>query len=204
MGVKSNFQLNKTQKDILIGTILGDSGLKYRGRHCRLHVKHSINQLSLVEYKREVFKNITSMKINKFIQKVKGKDYGFAEFVTLTHSQFTEYHKIFYKEGKKIVPRSIKDMLKTPLSLAVWFMDDGAADYAGATLQTHCFSLQEVEIIRKTIKDNFSLETTKRKNKKKWIIYFPKSTMNSLKKIIQPYMLKQFYYKLIPYEIRWA
>lgn len=199
---KETFKLNKLQRSVLVGTILGDGGLRYRGHNCRLHIKHSARQLSLVRYKHKVFRNITSMKISEFTQAVGEKDYNFAEFVTLTHSEFTKYYDCFYPLNKKIVPSDIDKILIDPLSLAVWFMDDGAADYAGASLQTHSFSKTDVEELRKTLKLNFGLETTSRLNKGGWIIYFLKSTMLKLRKQIDAHMLEEFKYKLVPYSVR--
>lgn len=200
--VKDRFQLSDIQKDVLVGTLLGDGNLSYRGRNCRLHIKHSLNQLVLVDYKRKVFEDITSMKVRKFTQAVGEKDYNFAEFVTLTHPEFSKYHNLFYPSGKKSIPRDIDKLLITPLSLAVWFMDDGAADYAGASLQTHSFTEEDVVRLMKVLKLNFEIYTTKRLNKGSWIIYFPKASMKRLRQLIGVHMLEEFKYKLIPYSIR--
>jgi len=199
---KNLFKLNEIQKQVLIGTLLGDGGLRFRGRDCRLHIKHSINQISLVNYKREVFKNITSMEVNVFKQAVGKTDYSFAEFVTLTHPEFTHYHNLFYLSSKKIVPKNIDSLLVEPLSLAIWLMDDGSAEYAGASLQTHGFTEEEVKRLVKTIFLNFGIETNKRLNKGKWIIYFPKASMSKLQRITNNYLLKDFEYKLVPYSTR--
>ena len=107
-----------------------------------------------------------------------------------------------YPLNKKIVPDNIDKLLVDPLSLAVWFMDDGAADYAGASLQTHSFGKLDVEKLRRTLKLNFGLKTTSRLNKGWWIIYFLKSTMPRLHKQIDRYMLEDFKYKLVPYSVR--
>src|SRR3989338_3553721 len=149
---KASFVLSEEQKSVLVGTLLGDGGIRFRGNNCRLHVKHALKQLSLVNFKRKIFENITSMDVSVFNQKVGEKEYSFAEFVTLTHPEFTTYYRMFYQSSKKIIPADIHKMLVSPLSFAVWFMDDGSADYAGATLQTHCFSKIEVEKLINVIK----------------------------------------------------
>lgn len=200
--IKALFKLDEIQRNVLIGTALGDGGLRYRGKDCRLHVKHSFNQISLVEYKRRVFRNITSMGISVFTQTIGGRDYSFAEFVTLTHPEFTKCHNLFYSSSKKIVPKEINRLLTDPLSLAVWLMDDGAADHAGASLQTHSFTKVEVETLIKVLKSNFKLDVTKRMNKGKWIIYFPKASMRRLHQIVDKHMLEDFRYKLVPYSLR--
>lgn len=200
--IKSGFKLNSIQKNILVGTLLGDGNIQLKGKFARLHVKHSANQLSLVEYKRMIFRNISTMKIRVFKQKVGKKDYNFAEFVTLTHPEFLKFHNLFYPNHKKQVPKNIKNLLKSPISLATWIMDDGSAEYAGVSLQTHSFSQKEVDILRDTIELNFGIRTGRRLNKGKWIIYFAKACLSRLKEIVEKVMLPEFRYKLIPYSVR--
>lgn len=102
---KNSFSLNQIQQSVLIGTLLGDGGIRFHGNEARLHIKHSFNQLPLVEYKYDVFRNISSMKVRVFTQAIGKIDYKFAEFVTLTHKEFSYYHHMFYPSGKKIVPK---------------------------------------------------------------------------------------------------
>jgi len=199
---KDAFSLSNKQKSVLVGTLLGDGGLRDRGLNCRLHIKHSANQVELVRYKHQIFSNITSMPVIIFSQVVGTKNYSFAEFVTLTHPSFTFYHDLFYPKDKKIIPSNIGEILTDPLSLAIWIMDDGSAEYAGLSLQTHCFTKCEVSLLIKVIKHNFNLLATMRLNRGKWIIYFPKNQMDNLRKVVKEFILPQFLYKLIPYQTR--
>ena len=199
---KESFKLSKIQKAVLVGTLLGDGGLRFRGKNCRLHIKHAKRQLPLVIYKRKIFSSITSMQTRLFNQFVGEKEYSFAEFVTLTHPVFTEYYSLFYRKAKKIVPINIGQLLTNPLSLAVWIMDDGSAEYAGLSIQTHSFNREEVERLIEVIRLNFRIETTKRLNKRKWIIYFPKSSLPKLNLVLKGLILPEFRYKLIPYSIK--
>ena len=161
--MKSSFVISEIQKAVLIGTLLGNGSLNKRGKEYRLHIKHSTSQLSFVEYKREIFKNITSMPIHIFDQKVKDTLYHSAEFVTLTHSIFTEYYNLFYREGKKNIPENIIDVFTNPLSVAIWFMDDGSSEYAGAAFHTQCFTLLDLQILQKVFRNSFHIRTTLRK-----------------------------------------
>lgn len=199
---KSSFILSQLAKDVLVGTLLGDGGLRFRGNDCRLHVKHAIRQLSLVNYKQKIFADITTMKVSVFSQAVGKKVYQFAEFVTLTHPEFTKYYRLFYPSSRKIVPTIIGELLVNPISLAIWFMDDGSADYAGAQLTTHSFTEAEVEKLMQVIKASFDIETTRKLNKSRWVIYFPKASLPKLQQTIGDYLLEDFKYKLIPYSVK--
>lgn len=194
--------MDKTQESVLIGTVLGDGGLRYKGRNCRLHIKHAAWQLPLVQFKHEIFQNLVSMKVREFKQIVKEKEYSFIEFVSRTNPDFTIFYNIFYRDGKKIVPNNIERLLTEPLSLAVWFMDDGSAEYAGVSFQTHCFSKSEVEMLQHCLERNFRLSTTMRQNKGKWILYVPKRSLARFCDLVKPFMLERFLYKLVPYSIK--
>lgn len=138
------------------------------------------------------------MKVRKFSQKVGINDYNFAEFVTLTHPIFTHYYQLFYKNHKKVVISSIASAID-PLVLAVWIMDDGSAEYAGLSIQTHSFSEVEVSLLISAIKKNIGIQASKRINKGKYIIYFPFRTLHELKSKLGKYILPEFEYKFIPY-----
>jgi len=191
--------LNKAQTAVLIGTLLGDGGLRYHGKNCRLHVKHSASQLPLVQFKRQIFNDLTTMPIREFSQMVRSKEYYFVEFVTRTDPSLTYFYNVFYRDGKKIIPKNIQQLLTDRLSLAVWFMDDGSAEYAGASFQTHCFGLEEVQLLQQCLKFNFELVTTIRQNKSKWILYIPKSSLIRFRELTKKDILDHFLYKLTPY-----
>lgn len=202
INIKENFSLSEIQKIVLLGTLLGDGSLKCRGNYHRLHIKHSKRQLSLVEYKHKIFSDITTMPIRIFSQEVKNKVYEFCEFVTLTHPEFSEFHRWFYPDGTKRITQKILKEFNNPLSLAVWFMDDGCADYAGVSFNTQCFTKEEVDLLRGIINNNFNIETTSRRNKNGWIIYVPKKHMDLFRSLVEKHMLPKFLYKLHPYSER--
>lgn len=197
--IKAAFQLSDTQKAVLIGTLLGDATLQKRGNYHRLHVKHSLKQLPLVKYKHRVFKNITTMPIRVFTQKVGVKNYDFCEFVTLTHKKFSEFYQIMYPDNKKRITSEVLSYLTNPLGLALLFMDDGSAEYAGLAFNTQCFAKIELITFQKHLKKHFNLATTIRKNKRGWIVYIPKIQVVYFKQLVQQYILPEFEYKLTPY-----
>lgn len=202
IGLKSNFELTPFQKGVLVGTLLGDGSLQPRKKFTRSHIKHSLKQLSLVDFKRSVFTEITNMKVRQFQQEVKGKKYYFAEFVTLTHKVFSDFYDCFYPNGYKEVPKNIGQLLVDPVSLAVLIMDDGSAENAGLSISTHSFSEDGVTLLSQVIQNNFGISSNLRMNKGKHILYFPKTSINRLRKLIGNLMLENFKYKIIPYNER--
>ena len=96
-----------------------------------------------------------------------------------------------------MVPEEIATWL-SPLAVAIWFMDDGAADYAGVTLQTHDFEPEEVDHLATVLRENFGLAVNSRGNKGGRILYVKAASLPRLKAIVGPYLLAEFRYKLIP------
>ncbi len=192
---KLSFVLSDRQRNILIGSLLGDANIHLKGKDCRVFFKHSLRQLPLLRWKRRESTEVTGMLVNKFEQIVKGKTYYFAQFVTLTHPDFTRLNRIFYKNKKKIIPKNIDRLLIHPISLAVWIMDDGSKDNVGLTIQTHSFTNYEVKRLISALKKNFKLIATARKNRGKVIIYFPKSQIGRLWELVEEYILPEYRYK---------
>jgi hypothetical protein len=77
-------------------------------------------------------------------------------------------------------------------------MDDGAADYAGVTIQTHNFQPEEVELLRGLLAEMFELQVSSRSNKGKRILYVAASSLDRLGTVIGPHLLPDFSYKLVP------
>jgi hypothetical protein len=189
--------LSPTQRSVLIGTLLGDGCLARNGRYHRLHVKHKGAHRALVDFKYRVFEEFISMPVHEFDQKLGDARYPCAQFATRTNPVFTQWHERFYEGRRKIVPPDIGRCLD-PLALAVWFMDDGAADYAGVTFQTHSFTREEVELLEQMLRERFHLTTNTRRNRGGWILYVQASSLERLRGILRPHLLSTFVYKLSP------
>jgi hypothetical protein len=132
-----------------------------------------------------------------FGQRLNGREYPCVQFATRTNPVFSQWQGRFYAGRVKAVPRDIATLL-TPLAIAVWVMDDGAADYAGMTLQTHSFSLEGVRLLRAALDEKFGLKSSERKNKGKTVIYVPAAGMSRLRELVEPLVLPSLQYKLRP------
>jgi hypothetical protein len=194
-GSSNPTNLTGRQRAVLVGTLLGDGCLAKHGRFHRLHVKHKAAHRVLAEFKRDVFTEFVGMPLHEFDQQLGGKSYPCVQFATRTSPLFTEWYARFYRAGRKVVPHNIASYL-TPLSLTVWFMDDGAADHAGATFQTHSFTGEEVHLLIETLQRRFDLALNPRRNRGRWIIYVKSVSMRRLNEILAPHLLPGFAYKI--------
>ncbi len=189
--------LTSRQQEVLVGTLLGDGCLAKHGRFHRLFIKHQIAQRSLAELKRDVFGDFVTMQLNQFDQKLGDNRYPCVQFVTHTSPVFSKWHSTFYVGRRKIVPTDLAELL-TPMALAIWFMDDGGADYAGLNLQTHNFELEETKRLGVILAERFSIQSRTRANKGRWIVYIPASSVGTLRSVIESHILPELRYKLVP------
>lgn len=190
-------ELTEFQQAVLAGTLLGDTSIAKHGHHHRLFIKHKSAHRALVEWKYEVFRDFVTMSLNDFDQQLNGRRYPCVQFVTRTSPIFTVWRERFYRERTKIVPPNMADLLQ-PVSIAAWLMDDGTADRAGITFQTHSFQLGEVERLASVLMERFALRTSLMRNKGAWIVYVHRSSVEDLAALVAPYVLPQFTYKLVP------
>lgn len=193
--------LSEIQREVLIGLLLGDGCLERKSKNSRLQVKQSVNKKEYVVWLNNIFLDYVKTPAKQ------RKDTDQWYFATRSLSQFEEWNKIFYKNRKKIIPKNICDLLASPISLAVWFMDDGTLDYRekshySFTYSTDSFSVTEVALLQKALFENFgiesSIQTPRSRGKKYTKLYIGKKGREKFIKIIFPYILKCFAYKIPP------
>lgn len=185
--------LSKIQQAVLLGMLLGDGYLGINGNNCRLQVKHSLKQQLYVDWLYSMFKNFVKTEPKR----VGINDYRFG---TINHPFFTQYHKLFYPNGRiKIVPDNISELLKNPLALAVWYMDDGKRrpDCRGAFLDTICFTKPDQILLMKCLEVNFGLRDLRLHwNGDGFHIYIPAKNANLFCNIVGKHIIPSMMYKL--------
>jgi len=199
--VVSVLNLNKTQLAVIYGSIMGDAYLQSNGTNARLRFEHSLNQEQYILWKFDFLKNIFAdsaiVKINRIHPKTK-QEYKYVRCQSKTLPELKEIKDIFYPKGKKIVPLNLKEYLMEPISLAVWFMDDGyyyQRDKCGY-LYLGNISKEEAEVCKNTLEENFQLKTKVLSKKKGYALYFPRLEMLKLKEIVQQHIIPMFRYKM--------
>lgn len=160
---KKSLLLKDKQKELIIGSMLGDGNLRITGgnREANFIVDHSLAQKEYVVWKYNIMKEwvLTQPKIvTRVYHKDNRKILNSLRFISISHSEFTNWYNIFYKNGKKIIPVNIDKILKSPLALAVWIMDDGNKNHNALVLNTQQFTMKEQRILVDCLKNNFGLE----------------------------------------------
>jgi hypothetical protein len=107
----------------------------------------------------------------------------------------------FYDEqGRKRIPENIAQLLKSPLSLAVWFMDDGHyySRDGSAHIYLPRYSDEEIERLVTALVQNFGLKPKVVWKKGYPCLYFPREETERLMAIIKPWMPACMRYKTPP------
>jgi len=196
--------LTARQHQILVGTLLGDGCLERNGRHVRLKVDHGADQRAreYVLWKYDELRDLASgvpREVRVFDRR-SGRIYTHFRFATRTLEELDEYHLIFYDHGRKRVPENIGDLLTTPLSLAVWFMDDGhrRTDCRALRINTQGYSFGENKLLCGVLERNFGVEArVHRVRDEMYVMYIPAAQANVFCDLVRPYVLKCMKYKLL-------
>lgn len=193
--------LTKRQQDILIGSLSGDGCLEVNGKNVRLKVDHNIKQKQLTDWIFNEFREFCS-KEPYFLDQSDfrtNKSYHHYRFSTLSIPIFNQFYGIFYQLKRKIVPENIKSLLINPLSLAVWYMDDGfrRTDCKSLYLCTSAFTSQEQLLLIETLKLNFNIDARVHLAAGNARIYIPASSAQQFSRLVEEYIVPDLSYKLI-------
>ncbi len=192
--------LTKQQRAIVVGLMLGDGHLETQnqGRTYRLKIEQSFGHREYVDWLYSQLGNLgqTPPRAREQIRAEKvNQKYGFN---TLSLATFRFYGTLFYKDGKKVVPKMIGKLV-TPLSLAVWFMDDGSvksAQHRAKILNTQGFDSNSIENLHQMLAVRFGIDVTLRKQKDGTQLYIPSTEIKKFVSLVEEYIVPSMRYKL--------
>ena len=196
----------KQTQAILVGLILGDGYLSKptakNRRTSYLDLKYDEKCLSYLSWLRGKLSELNPSVIKK------KKGYHQYRFYTETREDIGVLRDIFYPKNVKIIPENITEYLQDPISLAVWYQDDGTLDFrdkyhANSLFATHCFSKTDCEKLAKTLKIVYGLDVRVcrclMRGKLHFRLYVTSKSMPSFMKIVNPYIQNCFQYKLLDF-----
>jgi hypothetical protein len=118
-----------------------------------------------------------------------------------------EWRTLFYleshipnKKAIKQIPFNIENLLVDPLSLAIWFMDDGGKGgntLNGVIISVFKFSDVEVECLQNCLQNNFDIQSTFHAPKTSRQLYIPKREYIKWHHLITPFIIPSQRYKLL-------
>jgi len=129
-------ELTERQKSIIIGSLLGDGNLSKKRTPGENPVFSKGQKLARKEYLEWHFNELKpfSKRLRVTTNTCCGKKYWRADFYTSSCPVLWSLREQWYPHGTKIVPNNIK---LNPLSLAIWFCDDGSNELKGRLAKFH-------------------------------------------------------------------
>lgn len=199
-----DISLTKRQRDIIIGSILGD-GCVYdgdRGNPCYYIKQCKENK----EYVFWLYQELQNLCPSPPKQRSDNRQWY---FYTSKLKNLSPFGKAFYEgereNRRKRIPENIVEILTSSLSLAAWYMEDGTLDYrekdhCAFSLSVNCFTITEVKLLSLTLRKNFGIISTVQnplcRGKRYPRLYIGARGRERFLNLIQPYIHKCFAYKL--------
>lgn len=196
---KASLKMTDRQKQILVGMLLGDAHLeRQRGAlTARLKIEHSVAQSAYVEWKFREWRDWVRTPPRERVRRNRlGTFSTNIGFTTLSHVELEEYRVHFYRDRRKVIPVNLE---LSPLSMAVWFMDDGSrksSQCRGLYLNTQSFTASEVALLQAVISRDVGVETTMRRQRDGLQLYVPASSTSDMAAYIANDLLPSMKYKL--------
>ncbi|MEK7669341.1 MAG: LAGLIDADG endonuclease [Patescibacteria group bacterium] len=183
--------LTQIQRSLIIGSLLGDGYVRImKGRkNAFLEINHAFSMKEYVDWKYEMLKDIVISPPK--MRKGNGHRVAY-RFFTKQHPEITELFKLFYKNGKKVIP----DFKLDPISLAVWYMDDGSkCGTSSYYLNTQQFNLRDQNKLIKYLQ-KLGIESRLNKDKKYKRIRMIMSSIPIFINLVQEHIVPSLQYKI--------
>jgi len=196
--------LTPDQHAFIVGTMLGDGYMEitHTSENARMYFEHSTAQREYVEWKYNMMKPYVKVPMRERSRMRLGKELHSCLFRTVSHPVFTDYHRMIYHSGVKVVTNELADLIE-PLSLATWVMDDGAKAGNAMVLCSESFTPPEQERLCAVIKKKYGLIALLQNNGKRkgnnqsiYRIFIPKRSMTDFLSIIGPHVIDCMRYKV--------
>lgn len=129
------------------------------------------------------------------------KTYQYIRAQSYSNSEFGKLYQLFYNNGQRVIPERIKLLLRDPLALAVWFMDDGY--YYGRDKMAYIYLPKydqiSINFLLSALQENFDLfPTLKIKKRGEYVLVFPVKETEKLMKLIRRFLIPTMVYKSPP------
>ena len=180
--------LSKVQQQLILGCVLGD-GYMRKKVNAHLQITHSIKQKEYVDWKYSNLKDIV-LTAPKVYRGNAGR-VGY-RFFTRSIPALNTFYNTFYQNRKKIVPRDLK---LSPLTLAVWYMDDGSKSRKASYFNCQNFDPISQHNLLQALA-NVGIQASFNKDKTYSRIYISYSQTSILVNIIKKYIVPSMRYKL--------
>ena len=187
---RTNLQLTLTtrQREILVGSILGDGYIHPQGK---FQLEQGDAQEEYLFWKYYELKELAYPARPVMVERYDPRtEKTYRSYRFWLRQYFRPWREVFYEGKMKIFPEGL---ILSPLSIAVWYMDDGCLSDGVCTISIESFSEVSIERIRRQLLNQFQLETLLRSNGKLLICAQMHERFFLL---IKPFMHPSMFYKI--------
>lgn len=180
--------------------VMGDAGVYYSGKHCRL-VTSSINK-DYILWKKSILEELTHVNYHTVLDK-RGNRKLLHVLTTRTNPLYTKVRKQVYTDRYRgLSPHYLK--LLDWETLAILYMDDGSCYQdkrcnatPKVTINTKRLSYGDSLLLKNTIKKRLNIEFNVNRQKQYYLLALRSKDYDIFKQEISPYILESFKYKLL-------
>lgn len=183
--------MNDNQKQVILGTLLGNGYICNGTKNCYLCMRHSIKHLSWLQSKAqelEFYGSATPWYISGTT----------CTWRSVSHVAFTELRRFCYPNGQKEVCMEWLDQLRD-IAIGVWYGDSGSLigrKAKNACLRTQSFGKEGNDIIARYFNE-VGIPCNLNKSRGSYIVVFTVPGTEILIKMIAPCLPKNRYSKLL-------
>jgi recombination protein RecA len=204
-------RLSDFQWEVVLGGLMGDGALSptHSGHGARFRFGHGAKQTEYCEWKASLFANVGVSRSRN------DKGSTFCDVTPLP--ELAELRQAVYVEGRKVFGHDYLKQL-TPLSLAIWYMDDAGFSLRAKGLQERtregsgraeiCVQAMEPttrERVAAYLADTWDIAPKLIQRGGKAVLQFSKDETTKLHALIAPFVHSSMSYKLLPkYQGRFA
>jgi len=210
--------LTDRQREILVGSLLGDGGLHkiysnqpnsyFYKKQCKKYKGyldwHFQELLPFSKPIREQYSKEELVCKDGLIERFETQEHlsGYV-FGTCSHPFFTEMRKEWYPNDKKVVPLNLE---LTPLTIAMWFCDDGSNCFQNreAKICTQSFTIEEADFLCQLLKQfeiepNIMIKISSKTGNKQPTLKCNSTSYDNLIDLIRPYVIWDY----MSHKIKW-
>jgi hypothetical protein len=181
--------LTSLQRDLVIGSLLGDGYLMPTTAGCCFRVNHGHRQRTYVDWKFRLMSDYV-----RTPPRGSGRSYYFR---TITHPEFTGLQEHFYASSvRKTVPMQLLERELTAFGLAIWFMDDGARDRKQLRINSQGFSHGENLALIRFLNAKFGLTAWPNRDKGRCRLRIGEESTERFVALVGPHVIPEMRYKL--------
>ena len=180
--------VSNRQIEILVGCLLGDAYLTKLGK---IQVEQCYKQKDYIDWKYHELASISYGLPKEVVRFEKADNRVTKSLRFWTRQYFRVWRNIFYRDNHKVYPKALSKLI-SPLSIAVWYMDDGYHKDKNCVLSTESFDLEGRKQLAKKLQDS-GVEVILRKSGK---LKIRTKSLLRFFELIRPYIHKSMAYKL--------